>query len=836
MRAELEPIWNAISELNLPAQISDLFGSTFDVSDGSISLQETYIVDFKNKAPTKFNEEYGASIVRLALSMYNTYGGLIVFGIDDKSRLPSNLEIDFDIEAFNAFVKECSGEKFEALCKRYKLKDDSVVTVVLIPKRGSSLPARLTRKLCAYPAGSLWVRERHEVLSVSSEHFQIIYSRRDSYPTEEIHNSAIQRSLPPKPATIKQFVGREEILMNLWDWAMHGDQPRVYLHGPGGSGKSAIAYEFCHSISTSTSEIRFSSGERLDYVVFLSAKETELDTESAKVREFTNRQFADVMSMYKSLLIESGFKSELEVSDLKEDELEQDIAKLFSEYTGVIVFDDIDALSRKGLDTAEEFIFMKIVSAARRTRVIYTLRQVPQHARKSSINVPGLRESEVNEFIEVAHQQFCVPRPTTAEIKQIIEATKSLPLLIENVLGLRKFCGSYQEAVRQHDDKGGDDARRYLYQREYDHLDKSGRSREILAALALIGEPVRFTTLADVMDFSRQVVKDAFGECASIFLIMEEDSAGETVYQLSPVARPFIEEISRGMKYFDQIKRKVEFLGRTAASPDEVAMISRLQRLLRSEQYQVAVTLWESLSPEDAVKANPEIRAAVGRSYANVGSHMRTKALECFRYAESMDFFDIVMMRSWYFVLDKHGGSIEEIEGLCLKVIRRPNLSEKFRAEFYNKLGSARLREARALQFGVRDKALPLFSGALQAFMKNLYIAQINGLSSEKTPYILSGLCEDFIAACRGDMEQFFRALDELAGEKHDLAVEGGDVILHVLRTSRHVPFSSDNKQKTKGYLRRTLGRFAKAVVAVSKGPGGMLLVDGLTRLEQALD
>ncbi len=468
--------------------------------------------------------------------------------------------------------------------------------------------------------------------------------------------------------------------------------------------------------------------------------------------------------------------------------------------------------------------------------MIYTLRQVPQHARRSSIHVPGLEREELLAFIEVAHGQFGVPCPSSSEIDSIIDSTKSLPLLVENVLGLRKFCGSYREAIRQHEDKGGDDARRYLYQREYDHLDKSGRSREVLAALALIRDPVRFTSLADVMDFSRQVVKDAFGECASIFLIMEEDSAGETVYQLSPVARPFIEEVSKGMKYFEQIKRKVEFLSRSAASPAEAAMIIRLQRLIRSEQYQAALNWWESLSPEDTFKANPEIRAAIGRAYANSGGQMRTKALECFRYAESIGFFDIVMMRSWFFVYDKHGGSLNEIEELCMKVIRRPNISDKFRAEFYSKLGAARLREARALQFDVRDKALPLFSGALQAYMKNLYLSQINDLDSERTPYVLGGLCEDFIAACRGDMDQFFRALDELASEKHDLAVEGVVVILNALRSSRHVPFSSDAKQRTRGLLRRTLSRYSKAVVAVSKGAGGVLLVDGLSRFEQSFE
>ncbi len=331
MRAELEPIWNSIGKIDLPRELTDLFQGSIDDETGAIDLQETYIIDFKDRAPKKFTDDYGASIIRLALAMHNTYGGIIVFGINDNTRLPSGLDVSLNIEAFNACIKEFSGEKFEIVCRRYIAAGGAEISVALVPKRGSARPARLTKKLGPYPSGSLWIRERHEVLVVGAEHFQILYSKRDNYPTEDLQNSAIQRSLPPKPATIKQFVGRQGILMALWDWAIYGDQPRIYLHGPGGSGKSAIAYEFANSISSSASEIRFSSGDRLDYVVFLSAKETELDTDSAKIREFDNRQFSDAKTLYGSLLVESGFRSESEIVDFDEEELEDDIEKMFSE-------------------------------------------------------------------------------------------------------------------------------------------------------------------------------------------------------------------------------------------------------------------------------------------------------------------------------------------------------------------------------------------------------------------------------------------------------------------------------------------------------------------------
>ncbi len=835
MRSELEPIWRAIESCDLPADVGHLFPGCADLERVAFSLQETYIIDYKDKSPRKFSDEFGASIMRLAAAFHNTYGGIIVFGVDDTTRESSGLPVSLDVEAFNSVMKEYFGVRFEAVYRKYALGSGVEIGVLLTPKRSATPPVRLLRKVGGYPAGTIWIRERHEVLAVNPDHLPTLYSKRDVYPSEDVGSSAIQRSLPPKPATIKRFVGREEILCQLWDWAIFGDQPRVYLHGPGGSGKSAIAYEFASSISNTDSQVQFSNGQRLDYVVFLSSKETELDTETGKVREFHYRQFEDTSRMYISLLKESGFKEIEELVDLSEDQLESEIINLFDEYSGIIVFDDIDALSRRGLDTGEEFIFQSLVQAKRRTRAIYTLRQVPQHARRSAIHVPGLSEVEFFEFTEVARQQFGVAEPKAEDIPAIMAVTNSLPLLIENVLGLRKFCGSYREALRQHEDKGGDDARRYLYQREYDHLEKRGKSREVMAVLALLREPIRFTTLADLMDLSRQVVIDALTECSNIFLLTEEDSGGETVYMLSPVARPFIDEVSRGMAYFDQIKRKVELFRNKAASPAETAMLSRLERFLRSEQYQAATQLWESIGPEDVLKANPEIRAAVGRAYANVGSHQRTKAIECFRYAESMGFFDIGMMRSWYFILGHSGAPVSEIEALCQGVLARTNLADKYRAEFYNKLGNTRIKEARALQFGVREKALPLFAGAIRAFMKNLYIAQINDLESSKTLHALSATCNDFLATCRGDLDSFFKALESLADEKHDLSVEGVSIILDALGDRRYIPFSPEALNKMRGYLRRTQNRYGRAVVAISKGAGGQLMINGLARIEAAI-
>ncbi|MCZ8096616.1 MAG: hypothetical protein O9972_01735, partial [Burkholderiales bacterium] len=82
MRHELESVLRAIDKVELAPEFDDQFGSMWSVSSASFHTQETYILDYKETHPVSFTEPYGASIVRLALAFFNSFGGMIIFGIN----------------------------------------------------------------------------------------------------------------------------------------------------------------------------------------------------------------------------------------------------------------------------------------------------------------------------------------------------------------------------------------------------------------------------------------------------------------------------------------------------------------------------------------------------------------------------------------------------------------------------------------------------------------------------------------------------------------------------------------------------------------------------------
>ena len=118
-------------------------------------------------------------------------------------------------------------------------------------------------------------RQRSD-LGVQPRHISLLYCR-SRQPDGSIENPSIDRGLPPSPATIKRFVGRIATIDNIFRWLKLSDEPRTFLYGKGGSGKTTIAYEVAKSVSAEGANLRIYGDEKLDTVIFVSAKQTTLN-------------------------------------------------------------------------------------------------------------------------------------------------------------------------------------------------------------------------------------------------------------------------------------------------------------------------------------------------------------------------------------------------------------------------------------------------------------------------------------------------------------------------------------------------------------------------------
>ncbi|WP_193178043.1 hypothetical protein [Oricola nitratireducens] len=842
MRTELTKISAAIEIQELPVSFDAILGDAWDASNERFHVQETYIIDYKETVPEELAQGYGAGILRLAIAYHNSFGGIIVFGVRDRELSLAGIQRNFDVESFNRALSDFTGATIECLCKQYTVplkSGNENISVLLVPRRGKNPPIRLRRKLDKYPQNILWVRDRHEVVEAGPRHLAQLYSDRSVLPSD-IGTEAIglvHRSLPPSPATIEKFVNRGILLDQLWTWFVYSDNPRVYLHGPGGSGKSTLAHEFARQLAEIGSQVVFKDGHRLDYVIYISGKESELDPHSGQQQPFLRRDFSNLDEQLSQILHHSGIRNMDDV-DSDSSSRDADLQELFDNFSGLIVIDDIDAISRRGIDTGEELLFFKVMKGNGRTKILYTLRHPPSHALNSSIEVPGLDpESEYFPFQSECCEYFSVSEPPPENTPHIMDVTSRLPLLIETLVGLRKHCSNYVEAIQSFSDRGGEEARRYLYQREYDRLSTQGKSRYVLAGLHLLGEPITFSAFCGLTQMSPEHLREGLSEAGSIFISRSEDTSGETLYELTPPCRPFIGIVSEQLPHIGGLKTRVDHFRSEGlkVSREEAAVIASMESLIKTKSYEEIVRVAANYSQHDPVAVNPRVQSLLGQAYSELGSDFRERARSCFKHAEGLGYRDIFMMRRWFNMEHYSGYGQTEAERICRVMIDDPKITQRARSEFWSKLGACELSKAQAVSSSSNDKALIHFRNSIVCYCEGMWVGQRSpdfdaslGLGWVERPL------REFVMRAGREVEQFFILVEDLARKKHDVFLDAATLIFSYLTRS---PVIADEmlRAQIRGFANRAISAIGREVKGVDEKPGFTYVLEALNTLKKSV-
>ena len=841
MTAGIDLITRYVQSASLPDQAVELFGDGISIEGLCFKLQEGFLIDFKENIPTSFANGYGAGIIRLGLALFNTYGGLIVFGVLDEDFSIVGCEPEFDIEAYNRFLSDVSGKRIECLTRSYRIPGvDLPLQVILVPRRGIEQPAKLQRDLDKYKAGTLWVRDQHEVLSASTQHLALLYSRRDDYRLSVRRESgpSVHRSLPPSPATLHDFVGRNDLMQQLWRWFIFSDQPRVYLHGPGGSGKSTMAYEFAKTVADEAGVIGFPHGQPLDYVLYLSGKENELNTSTGRQQKYELSDFNDANSQYAQILCHAGMASGEEIFRLGHEDIERKLEELFNEFSGLIVIDDIDSLSRRNIDTGEENLFLQAVRSRRKTKILYTLRYVPPYALRSAIQVPGLNfEEEVPDFVAACCKQFRTPEPQVQELPQLQQRTSGLPLLIETIVGLRRDCSNYPNAFRIFDQRGGDEARRYLYQREYDKLDPNGRGKELLCALFLIDSKVTFTLLESILSsFPPDQIRDSISETSSIFLTSSENTVGETSYQLSPPCVNLVRTLSPGLSFYGAIKRSVEQFRsiESKLTPTEISTLARMKRLIRSKLHEDVINMASGIKIDDPIRVNPEFQSLLGQAFSRIGPAGFTQARECFNTAFQKRHWDIFMMRQWYYVEMHSGYSLSDAQKICEAVVASADISARHKNEFFSKLGACFIQQSRPHRFTDRSRAIDFAKKSLFAYFESAWAGRgVPDIDRNLSREWLQDSAVYFVQLIDEELEHLFSFIESLGETKHDVDMDAARTLIDPLQVLSRNPRPAV-RNRLKGLCSRTISALQKSHRRIDDARGIEYTISKLEALRDA--
>ena len=709
-----------IASRDLPRDLSS-FLDEFDTENKNIlELQEGTLWDYKKEFPFSRSDDYFGGILRLICALHNTLGGLIIFGVEDKTRRIVGNKVRINVESFNAVLRERLSIPVECIARRYEVSNNLFLDILLVPKRVvGQPPVHFSVPVGAYPEGVTYIRQNHEVLVARSADMPFLYGPRD----EKLQDSELGsppdliRALPASPATVKEFVGRSAVMDQLWHWLVYDDEPRTFLYGKGGSGKSTIAFEFAKLVALSTPYFKTSNGEQLDAVLYLSAKKSALNTNTGQIVSFSGNDFETADELFQQIIVLSEWLNLDDVEEMSMEDLRREIEELMDTITPLIVIDDIDTLTTLGRDPGMDALYRAAIRAKKGAKILYTLRNAPTQSLAQALEVPGLQDEEYRDFIRACCDQFNQPEPSDAIIDgPLSKSSERRPLIVEAVIGLRRTAGSYERALELLKQRAGDEIRSYVFEREYNALANDNRARYILAALSLSSKPLGFSDLEAVTRYNAQQLSDSLGEITEMFLSLVQDNSGETLYTLGQSTRDFIASRREGLDLFAQLRERV--LNYTNTFSRQSKELTRLIAQVRKALYyykdpKQALELLEGHRDNPKISEHPIYQTWVGMVSAGHSPPLLGRAREAFSFANDLGRLDASALRVWFYLERTSGTGISRAIKICNEVVGDERYPPKIRAEFCAKKGYALQTKAQTLGRVDPDSTLTWLSESL---------------------------------------------------------------------------------------------------------------------------
>jgi hypothetical protein len=668
----MDGIISAIANRQLPADKLSLLGALIQ-EGGTFVPQEGLYWDFKRQWPFSYSDEYFAGIARLVCAFANTHGGIIIFGVHDETRTPGHNKVIPNIDRLEQALRTLLSEQPDIICRRYDEKTPEAIDVLLVcPLRPETLPTRFSKSLGGYRENVIWVRQNSEVIPAEPRHVPFLYCRARSEQSG-MDEPGLSGGLPPSPATIKRFVGRLSTIDNIFRWLKLSDEPRTFLYGKGGSGKTTIAYEVAKVLRLEGAQLKLTGGETLDNVIFISAKEQVLNVMSQRTGAFVGLDFTNERELYEAILTLANWTSE-PLQDLTLEQIKEQIRGLFDLTSNFAVIDDIDTLTTKGIEAGFDFLYSVLWRSKRRSKILYTIRNAPSQSLANSIEVRGLEGGDYEEFVKVCAVQFGVQPPEPSFVaSKLSTVSERRPLVVESIIALRRSAGSYDRAVSLFEEDSGEDVRSYVFQREWNSLPADNQGRYVLAVLALHGTPLAFEDIVALTRYEESRVKDALAAIREMFLVVNEVGQ-ETTFQLGALTTAFVFEQSKRLDLYTALKERVEKYKRSfypenpllSRLKDRVgSLIAKGTRFNDVELLKQALQIVNDRSISPKISEDPRFISLQAFVQASQMQPRIDDIRRLFSHVFSMKFEpDIEHLKKWFFVERNSGHGIDQ----CIKI------------------------------------------------------------------------------------------------------------------------------------------------------------------------
>ena len=684
-----------------------------DTKNKNLSTQEFDILDYKAEFPFSMSDSFGVSIIRLAMGFYNSFGGFIVFGVEDKNRSTGKNSVVVDIERLNKKVCEVCSTPISM--KHYSVPTLGI-DIVLVPKRArNQSPAYLKKDFGKYLENTVWFRQDQQVLKISGNNAHFIFSDRSRESDKLQSIEKVTNWFPASRATIEEFVGRIAILVKLHEWLLKRRGTAMYLWGRGGSGKTKIAYEFAEILRLFPEVNLLANKSQIDRVIFLSAKKMELNSHSGEIIDIERSiDFSSERELIEAIILNTEYSNKLTDLRISNDALEEHLFNAVKEENIFLVLDDVDTISTDGKSPGIDIIIEAFSYAGNGSKVLITQRNKPNSGR--SQKVPGFSKAEeYNEFVKQCCEKFEENNSlSNSDLEALYEASEGIPLITETIIGLRKSAPNWIRAIESYNEYRGEAARKYLHSREY-HALKGPRSKFLLLGLSLFKKPASFEDLKFILKSTDSQLEEALSEAASMFINRIQSKSGDDLYVLTETATHFLREVAEENNRFATIKEryKLRITGKFPDPKKELSdQIKKIQSNVRKQKYENALRLIEEIVEPKFIN-DIHFIAVKALYYSKMEPANVPEARRAFSDCMECGHFDLEVYRSITQMEsdnERHNFIIDKICPFVIKKAKDKNIV----SEFYSKSAYSKIMISNELLAIEEDKAIQFISESIQ--------------------------------------------------------------------------------------------------------------------------
>lgn len=527
---------NGIVQLHKCVANGELTVSVLEqVLKGASTAKECEVLDFKRQLPDT-DLEY-AKTVRDMVALHNSYGGFLVFGVEEieKDRKFSVVGTDgqdIDLAKLRDQARSFLGGDLRFGSQTIMLDNRQLQTLFVAKRTMGESPVRFAKhgpetsksKLCFKRNDVVFRRIDSNAVASCADDFDFLFSVRKP-PSIDLSYRDLQdeapldHNLPDRSHVCSRFIGRNDSLGDLWTWL--GDRfSRVRLiAGEGGLGKTSLAYRFAEEVASRRVK-------PFEQIVWLTAKEHQFIAADDTHRETGRTDFHDAISLFQAIALAHGCL-EADFDGLDQKELMQLASESCQAMPSFIVVDDVDSLNPADQLRTLEFG----MRTPQTSKMLLTTRVNFSYSPDNVLKLNGLCDSEFNEYVKILRDRYKLSEIKSSKLDYLRDVTGGSPLFVDSLLRLERRGLTLELAISQWKGEKGLEARKAALEREVMHLSKA--AKRVLYVVSLL-KSVSYVELSQLLKYTDQTLGDAIQELAGLFLISAPAIAREARYTIDP--------------------------------------------------------------------------------------------------------------------------------------------------------------------------------------------------------------------------------------------------------------------------------------------------------------